>query len=179
MMITRFVFLRALMGVLALLAAGCASSGGAAGGAAPARLAASEACASAAMPPDQASLAAAFDSLHKLLVGGRIPRDLVLAPHDRKPQLANTSEIQNVLMTAYPPALRDAGVQGTTQVAALVDAAGAVRDVRLVRPSMYNEFDAATVAVVRRMRFRPASQGGCPVPFFMSIPISWTLERGG
>lgn len=174
-MTSRLALPLALCGALSVLAAGCASAGGAASGSASAP---SAACASAAMPPDPASQAAAFDSLHKLLVGGRLPRDLVLAPHDRKPQLDNFAEIQELFRTTYPPALRDAGVQGSAQVAALLDARGAVRDVKLVRSSMYNELDAATVAVVRRMRFRPARQGGCPVPFFMSLPVSWTLERG-
>ncbi len=171
-MTSRLALHLALPGAFSVLAAGCASAGGAASASA------SAACASVAMPPDPASQAAAFDSLHRLLVGGRIPRDLVLAPHDRKPQLDNFAEIQEVLRTTYPPALRDAGVQGTTQVAALLDARGAVRDVKLVRSSMHNELDAATIAAVKRMRFRPASQGGCPVPFFMSIPLAWTLERG-
>jgi protein TonB len=174
-MTSRLALHLALPGAFAALAAGCASAGGAASGSASAP---SAACASAAMPPDPASQAAAFDSLHRLLVGGQVPGDLVLAPHDRKPQLDNAAEVQELLRTMYPKALRDAGVQGTAQVAALLDTRGVVRDVKLVRPSMYSDLDAATLAVVKRMRFTPAKQGNCPVPFFMSLPVTWSLERG-
>ena len=153
---------------LALLAvlAGCASARGAG---------ASAACASAAAP-DPARLVAAFDSLHALALRGRAPIDLVLAPHDRKPQLDNPGEVQQLFMKLYPPALRDAGVGGTTALALLVDATGNVGEVRLVRGSGHDELDRASMTVVRSMRWRPARQGSCPVPFYMGMPITWSLE---
>lgn len=138
----------------------------------------SAACASAATPPDPASLATAFDSLHTLAMRGRAPAELVLAPHDRKPQLDNPGEVRNLLATLYPPALRDAQIGGTTRMAILLDAAGTVRNVLLVRGSAHDELDRASIAVARGMRFRPARQGSCPVPFFAVIPVTWTLERG-
>ena len=175
-MTSRLVLPLALPGVFALLAAGCASAGGAASGSAPAP---SAACASVAMPPDQESLAVAFDSLHKLAMRGRAPADLVLAPHDRKPQIDNRGEVRNLLATSYPPALRDAEIGGITHVSVLVDAAGTVRNVLLVRGSAHDELDRASIAVARGMKFRPARQGSCPVPFFTVIPITWTVESDG
>lgn len=160
----------ALAGALALLAAGCASAGGST---APA---ASAACASAGAS-DDASLAAAFDSLHALRLRGRAAEDLVLAPHDRKPQLANPREMRRHLETMYPPMLRDAGAGGSSEVAMLVDATGAVRNVLLVRGSGHGELDQASITVVKAMRFRPARQGSCAVPFFSSFPVNWHLEK--
>jgi TonB family protein len=160
----------ALAGALAFLAAGCASAGGSA------PPASSAACASAGAS-DDAGLAAAFDSLHALRLRGRAARDLVLAPHDRKPKLENTAEVRRLLETTYPPLLRDAGVTGSSEVAMLVDATGTVRSVLLVRGSAHGELDRASIAVVKAMRFQPARQGSCPVPFFSSLPINWHLEK--
>lgn len=108
---------------------------------------------------------------------GRAANGLVLAPHDRKPRLDNAAEVQQLLARLYPPALRDAGVTGRSEVAALIDTAGTVRRVLPVRGSAHEELDRATATVVRAMRFRPARQGSCPVPFFASLPVTWTLER--
>lgn len=159
-----------LAGTLAVLAAGCASAGGST---APAT---SAACASAGAS-DDVGLAAAFDSLHALRLRGRAAEDLVLAPHDHEPQLANPREMRRLLETMYPPTLRDAGAGGSTEVAMLVDATGSVRNVLLVRGSGHGELDQASIAVVKAMRFRPARQGSCPVPFFSSFPVGWHLER--
>lgn len=161
-----------LAGALALLAAGCASAGGAAPGSR------SAACAPAAAP-EAASLAAAFDSLHALRLRGRSAGELVLAPHDSKPQLTNPIEVRSLFMKRYPPALRDAGVGGTVEVSLLVDASGVPTDVRVVRGSGHPDLDRATVEVQRGLRFRPARQGRCPVPFFMGMTHTWVVETDG
>ncbi len=160
----------ALAGALTLLAA-CASAAGPASGSPP------PSCASAALPADDAGLAAAFDSLHTLRVRGRAADSLVLTPYDTPPRLDNRSEVARLFKTLYPGALRDAGVGGTAEVAALIDTSGTMGNIRLVRGSTYHELDLATYTVVRGMRFRPARQGGCPVPYFMSVPITWEMER--
>ena len=161
-----------LAGALASLA-GCASGGSSdtADGPAPATCA-------AAPQLEGARLAAAFDSLHALATRGRPQKELVLAPHDRKPRLLNAGAVQQLLATLYPPALRDAGLGGQTEVAFLVDTRGEVSSVVLVRSSRYHDLDLATISVVKGMRFRPAAEDGCPVPYFSLVPISWTLERG-
>ena len=162
--------LQALSGALAVLVAGCASGGGAGSGSAP-----SAACASAAAPVS-ASLAPAFDSLFALRQRGRSVGELVLAPHDVKPRLANADEVGHLLKTLYPPTLRNTGAGGTTEVAILLDASGTTRHARVVRSSPFPALDTATVSVARAMRFRPARQGSCPVPYFTSVPVTWTLE---
>lgn len=159
----------------ALLLSGCAAGGASA----PAPSAAGPACAESARLADSAGLAVAFDSLYALAQSGRRPADLVLAPHDRKPALANTRQVERLLQTLYPPALREAGLGGTNEVALLIGADGAVRSVLLVRSSGKGELDRATIEVARGMRFRPARRGSCPVPFFAAVPISWAVERSG
>ncbi|MEW5931399.1 MAG: energy transducer TonB [Gemmatimonadota bacterium] len=83
--------------------------------------------------------------------------------------------VRRRLATHYPPALRDAGVVGKSEVAVLIDAAGSVGNVLVARGAGHADFDLATIAVARGMRFRPAAQGG-PVPFFSVMPVTWTLE---
>ena len=80
-------------------------------------------------------------------------------------------------MTLYPPALRSTGVTGRSEVALLIDASGTVRSARMVRASTHPDFDQPALTVSRGMRFRPARQGSCPVPFFATIPITWVLNR--
>jgi TonB family protein len=163
----------ALAGAAALLALGCASPGAAASGSA-----APAACAPAAAPSDEAGLLAAFDSLHALRQGGRPAKRLLLAPYSRRPQLDNPQEVQQLMPRLYPPALRAARVTGRSEVAALIDASGTILTARAVHRSVHDDFDRAAVTAVQAMRFRPARRGGCPVPFFASIPITWTLGRG-
>jgi TonB family protein len=164
---------RALAGAFAVLAAGCASAGGSTE---TARISIQAECA-ASVPRDSARLAAAFDSLHALALRGRAAEDLVLAPHDQEPKLVNDAELERLLSTLYPRELLAAGLGGATDVAILVDASGAVRNVALVRASTHNALNLATVSVAKEMRFRPARQQGCPVPFFKVTPFTWVVDR--
>ncbi len=126
--------------------------------------------------PDGRTLLQAYDSLHVL---ARVlkPEQLILLPHTIKPSLANRNQVQQLLGSMYPPALRDAGIQGNTSASVLINTDGTPIHVQVVRSSRYSEMDQATLTVIRSMRFEPAKNGQCPVPFFTVIPFSWTLER--
>ena len=71
----------------------------------------------------------------------------------------------------YPDIARQAGVEGTVVVQALVGTDGHVRDMRIVRSiPMLN---GAALEAVKQWRFKPAATGGKPVAAWVSVPISF------
>ena len=69
----------------------------------------------------------------------------------------------------WPELARQAGVEGTVVVQALVGTDGHVRDTRIVRSiPMLN---GAAVEAVKQWRFKPAATGGRPVATWVSVPI--------
>lgn len=105
-------------------------------------------------------------------------RVYALAEVDAQPALANADEVRQALQRAYPPLLRDAGVQGMVQVALVVGADGSVRDARLEQTS-HDAFGAPALGVARTMRFTPAQRDGRAVPVRLSLPIAFQLLAGG
>ena len=72
---------------------------------------------------------------------------------------------------SYPDIAREAGVEGTVVVQALVGVDGRVRETRVVRSiPMLN---GAAQDAVRQWRFKPALTGGAPVATWVSIPITF------
>jgi protein TonB len=74
----------------------------------------------------------------------------------------------------YPPIAREAGIEGTVIVEALVTSGGAVGKVR-VRQGNPMLAEAAAKAVWR-WRFRPAEWNGKPVPAWVSVPVVFRLQ---
>jgi TonB family protein len=93
-----------------------------------------------------------------------------------KPRLVNGAQVQRLLVSSYPPLLRDAAITGTAQVAMVVTAGGAATDVRVVEAT-HPAFADAAVAVMRQARFTPARRGDRPVAVRLQLPVSFTLER--
>ena len=75
----------------------------------------------------------------------------------------------------YPEAARRAGLQGVVIVAAVVDATGAVRDVRVLRGPPI--LDRAAAAAVSGWRFAPATRAGRPVAVRYNLTVTFTLAR--
>ena len=71
----------------------------------------------------------------------------------------------------YPELARQAGVQGTVVVQALVGTDGRVRDTRIVRSIPV--FNGAAQDAVRQWRFKPAAAGGVPVATWVSVPMAF------
>lgn len=98
---------------------------------------------------------------------------------EERPQLQNASEMQRVLQRLYPPLLRDAGVTGQTTLKFVIDASGRVESGSVeVVSSSHEGFGSASVQAADRFRFRPAKIGGRNVRVSITMPISWTLDRG-
>lgn len=74
----------------------------------------------------------------------------------------------------YPQAARDARVEGTVIVQALVGRDGRVKDTRVVHsiPGL----DEAAVAAVRQWVFKPALTKNEPVAVWVAVPIKFTLH---
>jgi TonB family protein len=94
-----------------------------------------------------------------------------------KPRLVNGAQLQRLLASTYPPALRDAGVVGRAEVAMVVAETGAPTEVRVLEATR-PEFGEAAAVVMRQARFAPARRDGRPVAVRLQVPVAFTLERG-
>ncbi|MFN2432929.1 MAG: TonB family protein [Gemmatimonadota bacterium] len=77
---------------------------------------------------------------------------------------------------SYPPALAERKIGGTVTLWVLVDASGAVLDVRVLRSSSYAELDKAALDALRRAAYNPARRNGVPVPAWVQQQISFKLD---
>lgn len=75
---------------------------------------------------------------------------------------------------AYPDLAREAGVDGTVMLQALVDKTGKVKDVRVVK-SIPMLDDAAKAAVLTWV-FKPALSNNKPVAVWVAVPVKFTLH---
>jgi protein TonB len=74
----------------------------------------------------------------------------------------------------YPDAAREAGVEGTVLVRALVCRSGRVLDVTIMRSIPM--LDAAAVDAVRQWVFKPALAQGEAVAVWVAVPVRFTLD---
>jgi TonB family protein len=74
----------------------------------------------------------------------------------------------------YPPAAREAKVDGTVLIQALVLRDGTVGDVRVQKS--IPELDQAAIAAVRQWRFKPALAKGQPVSVWVAVPVRFTVH---
>lgn len=73
----------------------------------------------------------------------------------------------------YPQLAREAGVEGTVMVQALIDASGRVVDTRIVKSIPM--LDAAAMDCVRKWRFKPARSNGQPIAVWVGCPVRFSL----
>ena len=92
-------------------------------------------------------------------VGGniRVPQRLVYVP------------------PTYPPIALSARVEGTVILEATLDAAGAVRDVKVVKSVPL--LDRAATEAVLQWRYSPTRLNGVPVPVIMTITVRFALNE--
>ena len=74
----------------------------------------------------------------------------------------------------YPDIAREAGVDGTVLVQALVGKDGHVKDVKVVKSQPM--LDAAAVAAVKQWVFKPALSNNKPVAVWVAVPVSFKLH---
>lgn len=75
---------------------------------------------------------------------------------------------------SYPDAARNARIEGTVMLQALVMKDGTVGDTKVMKsvPGL----DAAAVAAVRQWRFKPALAKGQPVQVWVAVPVKFSLH---
>lgn len=73
----------------------------------------------------------------------------------------------------YPPTAQAAGIEGVVVLEAVIDAAGRVKDVRVIRSILL--LDRAAVDAVRQWRFSPTLLNGEPVPILLTVTVRFTL----
>ena len=76
---------------------------------------------------------------------------------------------------AYPPAVREIGVEGAVEVSLVVLRDGTVGWVRALKAEPRGYFEQAAVAGVRRWRFRPARSGGEAIECRMVTRVRFAL----
>jgi protein TonB len=74
----------------------------------------------------------------------------------------------------FPEELRRAGISGLVLVSCLVDARGAVQDMRVEKASNHL-FVQPAIDALGQWRFKPAERGGNRVPIRVAIPIRFTV----
>lgn len=79
---------------------------------------------------------------------------------------------------AYPPTAVSARLQGIVILEAIVDEEGTVKDVKVLR-SVNPLLDREALAAVRQWRYSPVVLNGTPVPFVLSVSLSFSLQNHG
>jgi TonB family protein len=100
-----------------------------------------------------------------------------LAAVDLLPRLLNAQEFRRALDQAYPPALRDAGLQGTVTVRFRVEVDGTISHATVTK-SPDARFNQPTLQALQVLRFRPARVNDQPVRVWVDHPVQWTLSGG-
>lgn len=78
---------------------------------------------------------------------------------------------------AYPEEDLRSENQGSVSLAYLVDAAGNVRDSRLIKSSGYHALDRAARAGFAKCRFKPATENGKPIEAWLPLTAHWIIEN--
>ena len=99
-----------------------------------------------------------------------------------KPRLLNRDELVALLLSYYPPVLRQAGVEGSALVQFVVDTNGRVLGKSVTVVSSTNAlFGSAAIEVARRARFSPgriaSDDGMLAVPVTVRAPLTWTQNK--
>ena len=109
------------------------------------------------------------------------PPQMVVPPDPEKPPNFNdyvyVEELPEAITKvppSYPDAAREARVEGTVMVQALVLKDGTVGDIKIVKS--IPELDAAAAACVRQWRFKPALAKGQPVAVWVAVPVKFSLR---
>jgi protein TonB len=77
----------------------------------------------------------------------------------------------------YPIAARRAREEGRVHVRVLVDAEGRPAQTQVVRSSGFQRLDASALATVAATRFRPYTENGVALPFWVVMPLVFELEN--
>ncbi len=96
-------------------------------------------------------------------------------PEEEFPPLVKEPELVQFVQAPYPPAAREAGLEGTVYLAVEIDEQGAVVAVEVLEPVGYG-FDEAATAAVEQFVFSPAEDEQGPVPVIIEFAYGFVLD---
>ncbi len=100
-----------------------------------------------------------------------LPAPGEFVPYDEDPVALNEVKPE------YPPLAKQAGIEGTVWIEALVDKKGNVRDVRVVKPSGSKVgFEEIAVEAAYKIKYKPAISNNQPVAVRVVYPVHFTLK---
>lgn len=76
----------------------------------------------------------------------------------------------------YPQDMRDAGIDGTVSLSALIDAEGKVASVRVTGSPAHPELAKAAVEAVKQWQFSPTLLNGEKVEVLMTVTVGFSLQ---
>jgi len=98
-------------------------------------------------------------------------------PYDTPPRLLNPAEVRKLLSRNYPPALREARVEGRVILWIFIDREGEVRQVQVQQSSGYTAMDGVAVDVGHEMEFSPAKNRDKTTPVWVQQAIVFDITR--
>jgi periplasmic protein TonB len=75
----------------------------------------------------------------------------------------------------YPPIAQSARTEGSVVLEAVVDKAGHVQTVKVVRSQPL--LDAAAIEAVKQWRYEPLNLNGEPTPFILTVTVAFTMPK--
>lgn len=86
-------------------------------------------------------------------------------------------EVIKLIKPKYPRLAKQAGLEGTVWIAALIDINGSVIDARIYKSSNVDILDEAVLEVVYKNIFRPAIRNNQPIKLWVSYKVEFVLDR--
>ncbi len=103
-------------------------------------------------------------------------RAVTFTPYTVRPEILNVDEVQREMARLYPPALRDAGIGGTVELALHIDEEGRVVEARVATGSGHRSLDAAALDLSDAFRFSPALNRDKRVAVWVAFPVVFRVR---
>ncbi len=135
-----------------------------------------------AQAPDQPTIASQEEIAAATPGLGEQGKDIVVAPPSEEdlPRFGEYVYVEELpeaitrVNPLYPDLAREAGVDGTVMVQALVGKDGKVKDTRVVKSIPM--LDGSAVTAVRQWVFKPALSNNKPVAVWVAVPVTFKLH---
>jgi protein TonB len=106
-----------------------------------------------------------------------IPLEDYLPPQDEFTPYDEPPVPLNEVKYSYPPLAREAGIEGTLFVKALVDKKGKVRDAIIFKKSGSSAgFEEVALEAAYKIKYKPAISNNQPVAVWVVYPVRFTLK---
>lgn len=102
---------------------------------------------------------------------------ITFTPYTVRPEILNVDEVQREMARLYPPALRDAGIGGTVELALHIDEEGRVLEARVASSSGHRSLDAAALDLSDALRFSPALNRDRRVAVWVAFPVVFRVRN--